>query len=153
MRSISALKRLETEAACQRLIYLAGAFVDDTDYLSFCALFTTDGRLERPDGSVLSGRPEILAAYQSRPLHRQTVHVISNTRFAEVLENTCEATSLVTLWATDRTTEAGPFGRAAEPPLVLGVFEDKFSQTLDGWRIASRRARFLMHAGGAAPKI
>lgn len=152
MRVISSLERLEIEADCQRVIYLAGAFVDGGDYGAFSGLFTAQGQLERPDGSVLSGQAEILAAYQGRPPHRMTLHVISNTRFAGVSENTCHATSLVTVWASDHRTETGPLGRAVEQPLVLGAFDDRFSHTPDGWRIERRQARFLMQAGGAVPK-
>ena len=152
MRVISSVERLETEADCQRLIFLAGAFVDGGDYAAFSGLFTAQGQLERPDGSVLSGQTEILAAYQNRPQNRMTLHVISNTRFSEVSENACQAISLVTLWSSDRRAETGSLGRALEQPLVLGEFDDRFSHTCDGWRIERRRARFLMQAGVAASK-
>ncbi|MES2415193.1 MAG: nuclear transport factor 2 family protein [Pseudomonadota bacterium] len=140
------MKRLEVEAACQQVMYNAAAFVDANNYEAFCGMFMPQGTLQRPDGSVLNGREAILAAYRSRPVHRMSLHVISNTRFGDVSENGCRATSLVTLWAADSRTEAGPQGRAVEQSLVLGEFEDSFALDGSDWRIASRKARFLMHA-------
>ncbi len=139
------LKQLEVETACQRVIHDAAAFVDGNDFSAFCGLFTEDGQLQRPDGSILKGREAILAAYKARPAQRMSLHVISNTRFRDVTENDCRATSLVTLWASDSSLEAGPQGRAAVQPLVLGGFDDNF--VLDGgvWRLASRKATFFMH--------
>jgi hypothetical protein len=32
---------------------------------------------------------------------------------------------------------------------LVGEFEDEYVQTAEGWRIASRRARFVMHLSGA----
>lgn len=144
--TLAASRVLETEAACQRVIYAAAAFIDGNDFASFAGLFVEGGTLQRPDGSVLKGRDAILAAYQARPASRMSLHVISNTRFSDVSENGCRATSLVTLWASDSRSEAGPQGRAVVQPLVLGEFDDSF--VLDGgvWRFASRKAAFLMHA-------
>ncbi|MES2400710.1 MAG: nuclear transport factor 2 family protein [Pseudomonadota bacterium] len=144
--TMAASRVLEIEAACQRVIYAAAAFIDGNDFGSFSELFVEGGSLQRPDGSVLTGREAILAAYQARPASRMSLHVISNTRFSDVSENGCQATSLVTLWASDSRSEAGPQGRAVVQPLVLGEFDDCF--VLDGgvWRFASRKAAFLMHA-------
>ncbi len=145
-----ALNALEIEAACTRVIHAAAAYVDGNDYEAFCGLFTETGTLQRPDGSVLKGREAILAAYRARPAHRMSLHVISNTLFTDVSENDCRATSLVTLWASDSRSPAGPQGRAVVQPLVLGGFDDSF--ILDGgvWRLASRKASFFMHAPQAA---
>ena len=147
---MSALEALQIESACQRLIYRAAACIDANEFSAFCELFTSDGILERPDGSVLNGPSAILAAYQARPVHRMSLHVISNTRFTDVSENVCRATSLVTLWASDSRNESGPHGRAVEQALVLGEFDDSFSLVDGVWRIARRRARFLMHAAKPA---
>jgi hypothetical protein len=144
--TVSATRVLEIEAACQRVIYAAAAFIDGNDFASFSGLFVEGGSLQRPDGSILTGRDAILAAYMARPVWRMSLHVISNTRFSDVSENGCRATSLVTLWASDSRSEAGPQGRPVVQPLVLGEFDDSF--VLDGgvWRFASRKAAFLMHA-------
>ena len=146
MHVTNASRLLEIEAACQSVIYSAAAFVDGNDFASFCGLFVEGGVLQRPDGSVLKGRDAILAAYEGRPAYRMSLHVISNTRFSDVSENECRATSLVTLWASDSRSDIGPQGRAVVQPLVLGEFDDSF--VLDGgvWRFASRKAAFLMHA-------
>ena len=38
-------------------------------------------------------------------------------------------------------------GRAAQGPQVVGEFDDRFVLAQDGWRIAQREARFLLHDG------
>lgn len=149
-RVLDAAELPASESACQRLIHCAAAHVDAGDYAAFCGLFTSDGVLERPDGSILRGPSDILAAYQRRPAHRQTLHVISNTRFVDVSENGARGISLVTLWACDRKTESGSLGRSVEQALVLGEFDDLFCRVGAEWRIAQRRARFLMHVPVAA---
>ncbi len=137
---------LAVEAACRRLIHDAAAYVDGNDYAAFSGLFTADGVLVRPDGSLLNGPQAILAAYQGRPAHRMSLHVISNTRFSDVSENGCRAISLVTLWASDSRFESGSLGRAVEQPLVLGEFDDSCVCNGGIWQFARRSARFLMHA-------
>jgi hypothetical protein len=37
------------------------------------------------------------------------------------------------------------FGIKADPRQLIGEFEDEYVRTEEGWRIASRRARFVMH--------
>ncbi|MES2912820.1 MAG: nuclear transport factor 2 family protein [Pseudomonadota bacterium] len=148
--TVSASRVLEIEAACRRVIYAAAAFVDGNDFASFSGLFVAGGTLQRPDGSVLTGQGAILAAYQARPAWRMSLHVISNTRFSDVSENGCRATSLVTLWASDNRSDSGPQGRAVVQPLVLGEFDDSFVLDNGAWRFASRRAAFLMHASQSA---
>lgn len=146
MQVLQASRVLEIEAACQRVIYAAAAFIDSNDFTSFAGLFVEGGSLQRPDGSVLAGQAAILAAYQARPAWRMSLHVISNTRFSDVSENGCRATSLVTLWASDNRSDSGPQGRAVVQPLVLGEFDDSFVLDDGVWRFASRKAAFLMHA-------
>lgn len=141
---------LAVEATCRRLIHDAAAYIDSNDYAAFSGLFTAGGVLVRPDGSILNGPQAILAAYQGRPAHRMSLHVISNTRFSDVSENGCRAISLVTLWAADSRAESGSLGRAVEQPLVLGEFDDSFVRDGGAWRFARRSARFLMHAAKPA---
>ena len=57
-----------------------------------------------------------------------------------------EVLSYVLLWTGSTQSEAGRWGRAAQGPLVVGEFDDRFTRTQDGWRIAHREARFLLHA-------
>lgn len=148
MQALSFEEQARIEGACQRLIYLAAARVDAGDYAAFCGLFTADGLLVRPDGSSLRGPDAILAAYRARPAHRMTRHVVSNTFFFDVSAQSCRATSLVTLWGCDSRTVCGPSGYPVEQPLILGEFDDSFHREEAGWRIATRRARFLMHTPG-----
>lgn len=136
---------LEIEDRCKRLVAHAAAFSDAGDHVAFADLFCADGVLVRPDGSALNGPAAIRAAYLQRPAHRMTRHVISGTLFSDVSATDCRAISLVTLWACDNRVPASPLGRPLSQPLVLGEFEDWFRFGKQGWRIARREARFLIH--------
>jgi len=37
------------------------------------------------------------------------------------------------------------YGAKCDPRTLIGELEDQFRLTMDGWRIAERRARFVMH--------
>jgi len=145
MMDLALAQRLEIEDGCTRLVARAAALSDAGDHVAFSDLFCADGVLVRPDGSALNGPAAILAAYLQRPAHRMTRHVISGTLFSEVSATDCRAISLVTLWACDNRVPAGPLGRPLSQPLVLGEFEDWFRFDNEGWRIARREARFLIH--------
>ena len=146
MMDLAPTQCLEIEGECRRLVARAAVLSDAGDHAAFADLFCTDGVLVRPDGSALNGPAAILTAYQSRPAHRVTRHVISGTLFSEVSATNCRAISLVTLWACDNRVPAGPLGRPLSQPLVLGEFDDWLRFGKQGWRIARREARFLIHA-------
>ena len=142
---VTDLQRQVIEDDCRRLVARAAAFSDANDHSAFASLFDLDGVLVRPDGTSLAGPAAILAAYQSRPAHRLTRHVLSGTLFSEVSAADCRATSQVTLWVCDNRVPAGALGRPLSQPLVLGEFDDWFRLGKQGWRIARREARFLIH--------
>ncbi len=146
MMQMTDSRRLVIENDCRHLIARAAAFSDANDHTAFAGLFDLDGVLVRPDGTSLAGPAAILAAYQSRPAHRVTRHVLSGTFFSDLSEAECRATSQVTLWVCDSRVPAGPLGRPLSQPLVLGEFDDWLRVGKQGWRIARREARFLIHA-------
>ncbi len=142
---MSGSQRLAIEDQCRHLVARAAAFSDANDHAAFANLFDLDGVLVRPDGTSLAGPAAILAAYQSRPAHRLTRHVLSGSLFSDVSDTDCRAVSQVTLWVCDSRVPAGPLGRPLSQPLVLGEFDDWFRFGKQGWRIARREARFLIH--------
>jgi hypothetical protein len=109
-------------------------------------LFTTDGTMTRPSGDTLAGRAEILKEYQSRPAGRITRHLCTNIRItAESQDRARGLTYAVVYSALAHEPPVLHFGIKVEPRQLIGEFEDEFVRTEDGWKIASRRARFVMH--------
>ncbi len=145
--TVAADKAAAIERACTRLVLDAVAANDGGDFEAFAALFTPDGILRRPSGEPLHGREAIAASYGTRPASRITRHVVSNVRIDVESSAAARGLSYVVLYAADG--DAAPdrhFGVPADPRTLVGEFEDRFVLTGEGWRIAERDARFVMHA-------
>jgi SnoaL-like domain len=143
------LESLLIERACSRLVLLAADHADHHRAAEFAALFAADAVLTRPNAEPLHGREAIREAYAQRPAQRITRHIVTNTRVEVLSAVDARASSVVLLWSGSMQDDPGPRGRPAQPGQVLGEFEDRFTLTLEGWRIASRQASFLLH--GCAP--
>jgi len=94
-------------------------------------LFTEDGTVTRPSGIRLKGRGAILQAYQETPVDRVTRHICTNIRIH--VESADLARGL---------TYATVYSKTGNPR--VGEFEDEFVRTPEGWRIATRSARFVI---------
>jgi uncharacterized protein (TIGR02246 family) len=134
------------ERACERLVLDFAYFSDHQDYERLAALFTPDGTMTRPTGDALAGRDAILKSYQSRPVGRLTRHVCTNIRITVDSPDRASGLTYAVVYSANasRPPEAH-FGIQADPRQLVGQFEDEFARTDEGWRIASRRARFVMH--------
>lgn len=143
---LSPVEQLLAEAACRRLVLEAAQAVDHGQPADFAALFAEDGVLMRPNGQALEGRAAIEAAYAARPAGRITRHLVTATLVSFVSATQAHGLSPVVLWSGSGDDPAGPQGRPARGPQVLGEFDDLFVLTQsEGWRIARREARFTLH--------
>ena len=149
VRSLAPIDRLLIESACRDLVARAAAFTDAPDAARFAALFTADARLLRPNGDVLDGPAAIEAAYRARPAERITRHLVAHSVVEIESPTAARATSCILLWSGSQGDAAGPFGRPAAARQVVGEFDDRFALAPDGWRIARREARFILHADAA----
>lgn len=139
------LDALHAESCCRQLVVQSAALADAGDAHGLAALFSVDAELTRPNGQVLRGREAIENAYRERPPARMTAHLVACTLFAEVGQEAARAQTRILLWTGQSDSEAGPYGRDADPRQVMGRFEDVFVKTPQGWRIAIRRAVFDLH--------
>ena len=140
------IEDIASERACERLVLDFAYFSDRQDYASLADLFVTDGTMIRPSGDPLIGREAILKSYQSRATGRITRHVCTNVRIT--VESTSRARGLTYAIVYSGNSNEPPeahFGIKADARQLIGEFEDEFVRTADGWRIAVRRARFVMH--------
>jgi hypothetical protein len=132
--------------ACERLVLDFAHFSDSQDYESLAGLFAPNGTMVRPSGDSFVGRAAIIESYRSRPAGRITRHVCTNIRITiESADRAHGLTYAVVYSANANQPPEAHFGVKADPRQLVGEFEDEFVRTEEGWRIASRRARFVMH--------
>lgn len=148
--AIPEVEQLLARDACAALIVAFAACNDAHDADGLAALFAPDGVLVRPGAAPLHGRAAIAHAYASRPSGRITRHVVSNVQVRLESATTATGLSYVTVWSGQLADAEGPFGRRADGRQAVGEFEDRFVRTNDGWRIAERRACFVMMREDAA---
>jgi hypothetical protein len=134
------------ERACTRLVLESAAANDRQDFEAFAALFTPDGVLYRPAGEPLVGPEAILESYYVRPANRVTRHLCTNILIYADSAEAARGLTYVILYSAD-SSGAGDkkFGLTSDPRKLLGEFEDRFVLSRGVWRIAERRARFVMH--------
>lgn len=137
---------------CRDLIIQAAHLQDSRDLAGFAACFAPDGMLVRPGGEPLAGPSAIEAAYRARDPQRITQHLVMNQR-VEAFEPSpsgalqARVHSKVLLWSSHESKELTPKGRQAEPLQQIGEFEDTLICQAGQWRIAERRASFVLFSG------
>ncbi len=142
---VEGLQRLEIEAACRRLVLLAADHTDAARPEALAGLFTPDAVLVRPNAVPLRGPAAIRDAYAQRAPDRISRHLVTGTLFDAVSADTARARSLVIVWFGSTDDAAGSRGRPVHEQ-AIGEFDDRFVRTAEGWRIARREARFVLHA-------
>jgi uncharacterized protein (TIGR02246 family) len=151
---MKSLAVLQAEAACREVVLQAAQAVDSGDCGGFAALFLPDGVLVRPDGSSLQGREAIVQAYKARDPDRLTQHLVSNQ---QVEVNTAAGTAVahckVLLWSGRHSAVDTPRGRPADAMAQVGEMVDEMALTPEGWRIRSRRARFIFYSDVRSDQI
>ena len=143
---MDALQSLIIKQACRELVLRAAAHADANEPCALAALFAEDGVLVRPGAEPLVGRDAIRQSYAQRSAERITRHLVTNIVVDIESETEARAASLVLLWSGSTHDTPGPQGRPAQRQ-VVGEFADRLSLTPEGWRIARREARFVLHSG------
>lgn len=138
-------ERMLIEHACARLVLESVAANDRQDYSAFAALFSSDGLLHRPNGEPLCGHDEIVESYRTRPRNRLTRHICTNIVVRVESEHSARGMTYVVLYSADALQSDKHFGAKCDSRTLIGELEDHFKLTMDGWRIAERRAKFVMH--------
>ncbi|NVK41102.1 MAG: nuclear transport factor 2 family protein [Oceanospirillaceae bacterium] len=138
----------EQQEACERLVLEAAFRADQQDYEGLAALFAEDAQLYRPSApqTPLKGRDAILNSYLGRPATRITRHLCSNFRFSRESADCVRVRCYVQLYASSGPAEAGdPFGAPLDGKVLIGELDDLCRNDGEGWRIAERRACFVLH--------
>ena len=139
----------QIERACQRLILRSIRAFDERDWQTYARLFTPDGvfiRANQP-AEPLVGREAIAAALGSRSVRRITRHLCTNIEIEVLDEHRAEGRCYLLLFAGEAQAAAADSGGVpAQPPQRVGEYHDLFSLTAEGWRIARRTGRLVLHA-------
>lgn len=126
--------------ACSALIADYAYYVDHREFNKAVALFTEDGRIERPD-LISDGRKEIEENWTSRPASVVTCHVCSPPSFRDIAPDRATAVTYFTLY---HLHHAGPGPAPMGDPIALGEFHDVFVATQQGWRFKSRKVTAVL---------
>lgn len=140
--------RLQIEQACARLVFDAAYFADTQEYRRLAELFTEDGVVYRPTApdQPLVGRDAIFESYSARPAHRVTRHLCTNLRVDIESEARARVRCYAQVFGADRREGKGDYlGPPMENPILVGEFDDLCEFSEGRWRIAERRACFVMH--------
>jgi hypothetical protein len=154
---MDALDRLLAERACERLMLLYAAYVDEGRAGEVASLFTEEGRWEGADGKAFEGRPAIAAAFGARQsLTRRTSRHVCTNLLVEVGADGATATGTCYLVNYRHDSADGQPARPApaDHPKFMGAYHDRFVRTPDGWRIVERRfdMSFLRSRGGTGSR-
>jgi hypothetical protein len=148
MSALSDLEVLVIEHACEKLIYEFFEAIDTRNDRHLEKLFIADCTYARPiePNTIISGRDNVVKAFESRPGGRMTRHTCSNVRITVESATRARGTHRVVLITGPTEPPAHPqFGFQADTRQLIGEFDDEFVKTDDGWRFASRRGRVILH--------
>ncbi len=136
------------KAAIAELITRYAALIDAGDWDAVAALYTDDGRMNRPTApeDFISGRSAILASFKSRP-PRISRHIVANILVTLESETRARACSQILLFTGTSADDGDLPVQAGTPPLV-GSYEDALIKTRDGWKFAERRGRMDFRTRG-----
>jgi ketosteroid isomerase-like protein len=138
----------QAKAAIAELITRYAALNDTGDWDAVAALYTEDGRMNRPTApdQFLSGRSAILAAFRARP-RRASRHIVANILVTLEGEARAHASSQILLF-TGTAAATGGLPVAADGPPLIGTYEDTLVRTAEGWRFAVRCGRLDFQGRG-----
>lgn len=139
---------LAIERACEKLVNEFAERVDAQDFAGLRELFAADASFARPTDpdNLIHGIDNIVDSYLARPRTRITQHLCCNVRIFAVPPDRATGSCRVLLYLADvNEPEAPGKGRKAASGQLIGVFDDRFVLTPEGWRFAERRGRLVMH--------
>jgi hypothetical protein len=139
---------LAIERACEKLVSEFAERVDAQDFTGLRALFAADASFARPTDpdTLIHGIDNIVNSYLARPRARITQHLCCNVRIFAQPPDRATGSCRVLLYTADANAPETPDkGRKTTSSQLIGVFEDRFVLTTEGWRFAERRGRLVMH--------
>lgn len=134
------------ETACTKLVNQYYTYSDLHDFEAVCSLLTGDASFARPTepDNVITGRDNILAAFNSRPKDRITRHIVSNVVIDVIDGSNAKGRFYVTLFMAPIDAEPAKFGVKANPSQLVGDFQVDFALAEEGWRISLTTGKVVL---------
>lgn len=138
---------LAAESMCQALAIAYAEIVDAQDYARLREIFAEDIVFARPTdpSNPIHGIDNVIANFQSRPRNRLTQHFVMNMRVRVESPTSAKGSCGILLYMSDVSEPPTVEGRQAVPKQILGVYQDRYVRTKDGWRFAERRGKTVFH--------
>jgi hypothetical protein len=134
-------ERARILAACERLSLDYSYYADLGQMETWSQLFAEDAELV-VGGVAQSGRAAILKSVSGPRGEIQSIHAISNLRIDVVSATEAVGSVYITAYMAPKTNGAATMATIA--PMVVGIYEDAYRKTADGWRFARRAFRPLI---------
>lgn len=148
---LSHLQRIETERACERLVYAYSRALDVGDMSAAADFFAENGSMSRPmaPDQVIQGRETIRASLLTRPKTLLTKHLATNVVVDVEGHDSARGISYLTMIATTPPEGAQP-PFVSQGPIYFGQFVDRFVREKGEWKFLERRGSIQMKFSGAA---
>ncbi len=132
----SAAERLLAIVECQQLSVSYGYYLDFVDADALANLFE-EKAVWKTSTQTYNGREAIRNFWASQKARLyQTRHIVTNTRVVLSDADHASGTAFLTMYRFD---PAHPETIKSLEPVAIGVFQDEYVRTADGWRFHSRK--------------
>lgn len=144
---MSETERRNIEQACAALCVDYCEIVDAKDYPRMREVFAEDSQYYSPNApeDLIRGAAAISAYLSHIPATLATQHLACNIRVQAESADAASGSCKILLFTADGNEPEGPEGRKAAERQRIGVYYDRYVRTPDGWRIAERRGKGLLH--------
>jgi ketosteroid isomerase-like protein len=120
-------------AACERVTLDYAKCADGAEFDALAALFAEDGVMEL-FGATHTGRAAIRESFAAGGGGNIiTVHSNTNFRVDVINDSEAKSTAYVTVFVGDKTAPSTMI-----EPFLVGIYNDSFRKTADGWKFAKR---------------
>lgn len=140
-------ERRNIEMACAALCVDYCEIVDAKDYPRMREVFADDAQYYSPNApnDLIRGAEAIVAYLSHIPATLVTQHLAFNIRIRAESADAASGSCKILLFTADGNVPETPEGRKAAEKQRIGVYQDRYVRTPDGWRIAERRGKGLLH--------
>lgn len=147
MIELGETERRNIEIACAALCVDYCEIVDAKDYQRMREVFAADAQYYSPNApnDLIRGADAVIAYLSHIPATLVTQHLAFNVRIRPESADTASGSCKILLFTADGNAPETPEGRKAAEKQRIGVYYDRYVRTPDGWRIAERRGKGLLH--------
>jgi hypothetical protein len=149
MAELTDQERMLIEWQCAQLVHRFAMLNDNNDYDALAACFTEDGIMARPTmpDAPMQGRQTILEQFRKRPV-RTIRHMMANVHVKAESQDRATGRVYMILYGGPALAEGEKGPVKAEPPFLIGAFDDVYAKVDGQWLFAERRGSLALSVGG-----